>query len=86
MLSDADRRLCLQANTDPDILDLVDDDVLYTIGDLAEIFKCDRKSMQRGVDGIPGIFIGRARGWRIMGSTFKRSIIARIRSGKPPLN
>ena len=86
MLNDAERRICLQSDIDPDIIDLIDDDVLYTINDLADKFKCDPKSMRRAVDGVPGILIGRARGLRILGITFKRSIIDRIRTGKPPLN
>jgi hypothetical protein len=85
-LNDRDRRLCLHADIDPDIIDLIDADRLYTIQNLADLFKCDYKTMACAVDGIPGILIGRSRGWRVRGITFTSGIIARIRAGKPPLN
>ena len=85
-LTDSQIRICLRYNLDPDLIDLVKDDEVYKVADLAKIFKCSFNAMLRTVEGIPRYPVGQTRGIRVKGSTFKAAIIGRLDTQKSPFN
>lgn len=85
-LSDHQRLICIDADLDPNLIDLIDDDKIYSIQDLADLYNCSYKTIKSAVDGVPKITLGRKRGIRVMGKTLKSVIIERVRCGKNPFN
>jgi hypothetical protein len=85
-LNNLQHRICISADIDPNLIDLIDDDKIYSIRDLADLYKCDYKTMTSVIDDVPIITLDRKRGKRVMGRTLKSAIIERIRCGKNPFN
>lgn len=84
-LSDRDRNYCILKEVDPDLLDLIDDDHIYGIGDLIDIWNIDPKTARRFLAGVLHLPLGE-RCNRYLGRTIKQSILNDIRAGRLPFS
>ena len=85
-LNDHQRQVCIDAEVDPDLIDIIEDDKIYLIQDLADLYLCSYKTMASIIEDVPKVKFGKKRCIRILGRTLKSTIVERIHRGENPFN